>query len=154
MNKSEARRIWASQSASATGLDLEGKLQRLQQCSHTGYEVKVIWRPDVIKNHNGRKLAEEVIGDTIFVYTRDKKEAVRLVAHGFGEWLLNKHSQPYREMINKLIELFELQQYQSKEKIVGVLERLFERDLSLMSPQALADKAGKDLNQDTHRARV
>ena len=105
---------------------LESELIRLQESIRMGFEVRVEWLPGKIKHHNGKRLAEEAVGDTIFIYTCDTKEAVRLVAHGFGEWLLNKHSQPYREMINKLIELFELQQYQNKEKVVDVLTRLLE----------------------------
>jgi hypothetical protein len=72
-------------------------------------------------------LAEEVIGDSIVIYAQNPEEALHLVAHGFSEWLLNTHSRPYRDMINKSIELFEHQQYQRKERLIAALERLFEK---------------------------
>jgi hypothetical protein len=104
---------------------LESELSRLQKLCRMGFQVKVEWLPGKMKRYDGKQLAEEVISDTIFIYARDQQEALCLVAHGFSEWLLNTHSRPYREMINMLIGLFELEQYQSKEKIVGVFERLF-----------------------------
>ncbi|MHA2323763.1 MAG: hypothetical protein ACXACB_00050 [Promethearchaeota archaeon] len=89
-----------------------------------GYEVKVKWLPGAIKYKNTKLLAEEVVNDTIFIYTETIQEALELVHHGFAEWILNKHTKPYRQLINKLITLFEEQQYERKEKIVEAIEKL------------------------------
>jgi hypothetical protein len=104
---------------------LEKELQRLQRRTNIGYEVKVKWLPGVVKHHNGKQLAEEVIGDTILIYTENPQQAIELVRHSFAEWILNQHTKPYRQLINKLITLFEEQQYQRKEKIVEALSKLF-----------------------------
>jgi hypothetical protein len=90
-----------------------------------GYEVNVEWLPDAIKYQNGKKLAEEVVNDTIFIYTENLQEALELVRHGFAEWILNQHTKPYRQLINNLITLFEDQQYERKEKTVEAIVRLF-----------------------------
>jgi len=70
-------------------------------------------------------LAEEVGGDTIFIYTENREKAIELVRHGFAEWILNRHTKPYRQLINKLIAPFEEQQYERKERIVEILSKLF-----------------------------
>jgi len=44
-----------------------------------------------------------------------------LMRHGFVEWILNQHTKPYKQLVNKLITLFEEQQYQRKEQIVETL---------------------------------
>jgi len=103
---------------------LEKELQRLQQRTSMGYEVKVKWLPGAIKHYNGKQLTEEVKGDTILIYTENPRKAIELVHHGFAEWLLNQHTKPYRQLINKLITLFEEQQYERKEKIVQALTKL------------------------------
>lgn len=80
-----------------------------------GQEVTVKWLPEKTKYHNGRQLAEQVVRDTVFIYTEDPKEALELARHGFIEWILNQNSKPYRQLINKLIILFEEQQYERKD---------------------------------------
>jgi hypothetical protein len=86
--------------------------------------VTVEWLPGRIKYHNGKRLAEEVVGDTIFIYSENPQKVIELVRHGFAEWLLNQHTKPYRQLINKLITLFEEQQYENKEKIIEALTKL------------------------------
>jgi len=107
-----------------TKTQLEVELERLKRKVGMGFEVSVRWLPGIVKHHNGRQLAEEVIGDTILIYTENPQEAVELVRHGFAEWMLNQHMKPYRQLINKLITLFEEQQYERKEKTVQALTKL------------------------------
>ncbi|MCW3985322.1 MAG: hypothetical protein NWE91_02795 [Candidatus Bathyarchaeota archaeon] len=104
--------------------ELKEELSRLQRCANMGYEVTVEWLPGTAKYHNGKKLAELVVGDTILVFKEDQEEALELVRHGFAEWILNQHTKPYRQLINKLITMFEEQQYERKEKIVEALTNL------------------------------
>jgi len=104
---------------------LKKELERLQCLICLGYEVTVRWQPGMVKHHDAKQLLEEVKGNTIFVYTENPEEAIGLVRHGFAEWILNQHTKPYRQLINKLISLFEEQQYEKKEKIVESLANLF-----------------------------
>jgi hypothetical protein len=103
---------------------LEKELSFLQRRTRVGYELKVKWLPGQLDHHDGRKLAEEVRGDTIVIYSENLKEAVELLRHGFLEWLMNRHTKPYRQLINRLIELFEDLQYENKEKTIETLARL------------------------------
>ena len=86
-----------------------------------GHELKVTWLPGKAEYRSGKQLAEEVRGNTIFVYAEGAEEAVELVRHGFLEWLLNQFTRPYRELTNLLITLFEEQQYRRKEKVIESL---------------------------------
>jgi len=106
---------------------LEEELERLRKLTGIGEELRVNWLPGTIKYRNGRILAEEVVGDTIHIYVENEEEALRLVRHGFVEWLLNQHTKRYRMLINKFIELFEEIQYWEKERLVQALERLLEK---------------------------
>jgi hypothetical protein len=103
---------------------LERELNILQRRTCTGFELNVKWLPGRLQYHDGRSLAEEVKGDTIIIYTEDQEEAVELLYHGFFEWLMNRHTEPYLKLINKLIALFESLQYQKKEKTIEALVRL------------------------------
>jgi len=87
-----------------------------------GYEVTVDWQPAITEyGDRDRKLAEIVRGDTIIVFSPNLEEALKLVRHGFLEWILNQHTQPYLRLINKLTTLHEDQQYERKEKIIDAL---------------------------------
>jgi len=83
---------------------LRERLERLKDRLGMGYEVGVEWLPGTIKFRDGRRLEEEVIGNTILIYAEDPDLAYGLLAHGFTEWLLNQHTKRYRLLINKLIE--------------------------------------------------
>jgi hypothetical protein len=103
---------------------LADELDRLKRMVSMGYEVEVKWLPGTPMHRHGRRLAEEVKGDTILIYAEDEEEALELVRHGFAEWLLNQHTRKYRMLINKMIELFEEIQYQEKEKLIEAITKL------------------------------
>ena len=96
----------------------------MQRRVRVGYELKVKWSPGQLDHHDGRKLSEEVRGDTIVTYARSPEEAIELLRHGFLEWLMNRNTKPYRQLINMLITLFEDLQYENKERTIESLERL------------------------------
>lgn len=83
--------------------------------------VKVVWLPGEKASINGKQLEELVVGDEVRIYSADSSRVVELLAHGCAEWLLNLHSQPYRLMVNKLIEVFEEIQYSQKERIADAI---------------------------------
>jgi len=93
---------------------LNDELERLKQELGIGYEVRVEWSPSVARYHNGRRLLEEVKGNTIFIYSKNHDEALDLLRHGFAEWLLNQHARPYMKLINSLITI--LNNYNMKER--------------------------------------
>jgi hypothetical protein len=103
---------------------LEKELNLLQRRACAGYELTVKWLPSQFAYHDGRRLAENVQGDSIVIYAENPKKAIELLRHGFLEWLLNRNTKPYRQLINKLITLFEEAQYENKEKTIETLQRL------------------------------
>ena len=103
---------------------LADELERLKRMVGMGYEVEVHWLLGATKHHGGKRLSEEVKGNSIFIYAEDEEEALALVKHGFAEWILNQHTKRYRLLINKLIELFEEIQYEEKEKIIEAITKM------------------------------
>jgi hypothetical protein len=105
---------------------LDSELRQLQNKSHMGHEVTVQWQPSAIEyGADGRKLTEIVTGDTIFIFSSNLEESMKLLRHGFMEWVLSQHTKPYLRLINKLITLYEEQQYLQKEKTIEALLNLF-----------------------------
>ena len=103
---------------------LEAELERLKLKARMGFELKLEWSPGIVRYKNGKRLLEEVVGDTIFIYVKDLDEAIPLLTHAFLEWLLNQNTKRYRLLINKLIEVFEEMQYTNKERIIEAISRL------------------------------
>jgi hypothetical protein len=103
---------------------LERELRRLQRRTSIGYQISVKWLPGTPQYNNGKKLAEQVVGDTIFIYTENPDKAIELLRHGFAEWLLNRVSRPYRQLVNHLISLFEEMQYKRKEELIEALMKV------------------------------
>lgn len=123
----EPRKKQKSNCASTVEAGLKEELERIKKRVGMGYEVQVKWLPNKIKYRKGKQLDEEVVGNTILIYTEKAERAVELTSHGFAEWILNQHSKPYRQLINSLITLFEEQQYEKKERIVEALTKLMQR---------------------------
>lgn len=103
---------------------LEDELERLKLKARMGLEINLEWSPGIVRHKNGKRLLEEVRGDTIFIYVKDLDEAMQLLTHAFLEWLLNQNTKRYRLLINKLIEVFEELQYVNKERIIEAFSRL------------------------------
>jgi hypothetical protein len=105
---------------------LDAELRLLQNKTGIGFEVTMEWRPGAVEyGSSGRKLAEIVRGDIIYIFSNNLEEAINLVRHGFLEWILNQHTRPYLALINKLISLYEEMQYERKETIIEALLNLF-----------------------------
>lgn len=98
---------------------LESELERLKRTLNLGHELKVKWLPGHVKHFDSRRLIGEVLGETIFVYAESEAEALRTVKHEFIEHVLaNSFTEPYRRMINTLIEAFEKEARRHKERVV------------------------------------
>ncbi|MEM2892576.1 MAG: hypothetical protein QW486_00325 [Candidatus Bathyarchaeia archaeon] len=121
-SSSNERKKWSGYNPSQ--VELTKALERFKERVGLGLELRLEWLPGKIRLKNGRRLEEEVIGDTILIYSESPERAEELVAHGLAEWLLNQHTRRYRVLINKLIEVFEEIQYRDKERIVEALANL------------------------------
>jgi len=64
-----------------------------------------------LKRKKRRELDDEVVGNTVLFYAKDPERTTDLTARGFTKWFLNQYTKRYRQLINKLIELFEDLQY-------------------------------------------
>ncbi|MGB9672493.1 MAG: hypothetical protein ACPLZY_05040 [Candidatus Norongarragalinales archaeon] len=124
MKAEETRRSRKNNNALTVEARLRQELERLKRLLGVGNEVEVKWLPHTLKLKDGKQLLEEVVGNTIIIYAEKQDEAVKLLHHGFAEWLLNQHTKRYRLLINKLIELFEQIQYEEKEKIADAITNL------------------------------
>ena len=123
------RRVIAPKTSQISN-SLMKELGDLKERTRLGYELNLEWIPGFVKYQNGKQLVEEVVGDTIFIYSENLEESLELVRHGFAEWILNQHTRPHRQLINKLITLFEEQQYEKKEKTVKAIERLLDNNIT------------------------
>ena len=124
---------------------LDNELKMLQTKAGIGLEVIVEWRPGAADcDGDGRRLAEIVRGNTIFIFSSSLGDAIKLVHHGFLEWILNQHTRPYIRLINQLISLHEQQQYEHKEKTIEALLRMLQH---MQIPYTSEEADGK--KQDT-----
>lgn len=98
---------------------LESELARLKSKFNLGQELTLEWAPD-----DGPK-SGEVTGTTIRIYEANRVKAIDTLRHEFIEYLLTRDLvAPYKELINKLISLFEEEMYDRKEKLVETLREL------------------------------
>lgn len=109
---------------------VQEELTRLKKLVPIASEVTVRWLPGRVVHGKAGQLEEEVRGNVILIYAEDPDWALELLHHGFIEWLLNQHSQPYRQMINRLLDVFEDQQYAQKEKIADALTKVLSHALA------------------------
>jgi hypothetical protein len=98
---------------------LHAELARLKKSFQMGQELKLQWIPN-----DGPK-SGEVTGTTVRIYESDSTKALGTLRHEFLEYVLvNELVAPYKQMINKLISLFEEEMYDRKEKLVERLQEL------------------------------
>ena len=105
---------------------LRHELWRFQQKFGLGLELKVQWMPNYVKrNVEGKQLSGEVLGNTIYIYEKDFGEALKTLKHEFFDYVFSHQiEKPYKEFINKLISLFEVEIYRRKEKLIDKLSEL------------------------------
>jgi hypothetical protein len=105
---------------------LQNELRRLQQKTGLGLELEVLWMPNHVKrNVEGKQLSGEVLGNTIYIYEKDVGEALKTLKHEFFDCIISHQiEKPYKDFINRLIGLFEVEMYKRKEKLVDRLSKL------------------------------
>jgi len=62
----------------------------------------------------------------IFIYSQDEEEAWRSLLHEIFELRLKTLIDPYRRLVNKLIEYVEKEIYKNKERVVNAMLKDFE----------------------------
>ena len=60
--------------ASQISNNLIKELDDLKERTRLGYEINLEWIPGFVKYQNGKQLVEEVVGDTIFIYSENPEE--------------------------------------------------------------------------------
>ncbi len=103
---------------------LENELELIKQRVGMGWELGIKWCPGEAKLLRGQRLQGQVKGDLIIIYVEDEEDALDVLRHEFVEWILNRHSRPWRRLVNRLIEAYEDQQYDQKEPIADALAKL------------------------------
>ena len=99
---------------------LEEELARLKTIVPFEEALAVCWTP-----LSQSKVSGEVVGNTIYVYDKDPREAKNTLKHEYLDCLLTrKMVQPLIAIVNTLIKLKETEIYQEKEKVVSILSKL------------------------------
>jgi len=112
---------------------LEEELRRLKEKSGLGYGLEVTWMPDGPKDRAG-----EVKRNVILVYEKEPEAALKTLRHEFVDWLVSQVTRAHKQLVNKLLELLELQLYVKKEKVVQAI-------LNLLAPSCNGkDKVARD----------
>ena len=102
-------------------IKLEDELERLKKKSNFGQELKVIWLPSY-----DSKLSGEVKNGTIYIYEHNEDEAIETLRHEFVDYIVSQAIEPYKLVINKLIQLLNETAYEKKEKVVETLVKLLD----------------------------
>jgi hypothetical protein len=106
----------------SVGDRLSRELRRLQHITGLGDELMVIWQPDF---HHPK--AGEIRDRKIFIREKSPEAAVKTLQHEFVEYLISRSTQPYRLLVNKLIEVFEQLYYHQKEQTIEALLKLLKK---------------------------
>ena len=100
--------------------ELERELQRLLQRLGLTEQLQVRWVPGGKSDLSG-----EVIGRTIYVYTKGLPGALETVKHEVVEYLLVKHhEEDYVTMINALVNAFNQVMRKRREELVERLSKI------------------------------
>jgi len=99
---------------------LERELERLKRRVGLGLDLHVVWAPNHVKyNVDGNPLSGEVRGNVILIYDEDPERALETLKHEFLDYVISHEiEEPYKMLINKLIDAFESVMYRKKEKII------------------------------------
>ena len=80
-----------------------------------GIPLRAVWHPDIDSNDHARIDVEEGL---IIIYDVDEAEAMRSLFHEILEYRIRGLINPYRRIINSLIEAIEKLVYFQKEKVL------------------------------------
>ena len=99
---------------------LEEELGRLRRMIPFEEALTVCWTP---QSHS--KVSGEVVGDTVYVYEENLRQARNTLRHEYLDCLLTrKIVEPLIALINTFIKLKEKEIYKEKEHIVSTLSKM------------------------------
>jgi len=99
---------------------LEEELKRLQNIFGLALDLHVVWAPGHVKyNVDGNPLSGEVRGNVIVIFDEDPEMALETLKHEFLDYVISHEiEEPYKDLINRLIDVFESVMYKRKERII------------------------------------
>jgi len=102
---------------------LEEELERLKGLFGLGLELRVVWMPGGLKRSvDGNLLSGEVRGNVIIIYDSELEAALETLKHEFLDYVISHEiEEPYKELINRLIDGFEAVMYRRKERLIDRL---------------------------------
>ena len=103
---------------------LQAEMKRLKNLLGLGYDLKIEWLPDHVKQSYGKPLSGEVLGDVVYIYDAEIGEALKTLKHELIDLSISEVINCYREVCNILIKKINDDSYQKKEKLVKALTRL------------------------------
>jgi len=99
-------------------------MKRLKNLLGLGYDLKIEWLPDHVKQSRGNSLSGEVLGDVVYIYDAEVGEALKTLKHELIDLSISEVVNCYREVCNILIKKINDDAYKKKEKLVKALTRL------------------------------
>jgi len=108
---------------------LEKELDKLKKKANLGFELEVQCIPGFVKrSKEGKELRGEVLGTKIFVYDSDFEETKETLLHEFVEYLIDQAVDPYRKLVNLLLDYLQDQAYFVKDRTVKALIKQMSSD--------------------------
>ena len=98
---------------------LREELEDLKRITGLGSGLSLIWAPDSLNPLSG-----EVKVKTVYIYDMTERKALDTLHHEFLDYCVSEAIQPYREVANILMKLFNESAYKRKEEIVEGLRKL------------------------------
>lgn len=80
--------------------------------------LRLKWIPQKAFSKSGKELSGEVMGNVVFIYEEDCKEAVKTLRHELIDYCVSQAIEPYREVTNRLIKMINEDAYRRKERVV------------------------------------
>jgi len=105
-----------------------------------GIPLRAVWHPDIDSNDHARIDVEEGL---IIIHDVDEAEAMRSLFHEILEYRIRGLINPYRRIINSLIEVIEKLVYVEKEKVLEQIWSDFQLWKELEHVSAPTDFRGK-----------
>lgn len=112
---------------------LEKELETLKHRSGQGNELHVRWLP------TDKKISGEIKNNVIYVYDFDETVATDTLCHEFIEHLIVKTVEPYRQLANKFMEMFNENAYSIKEETIEGITKLIS-EYKINRPDKISSK--------------
>jgi len=104
--------------------------KRMQNClNRLGIDLTVCWRPEPNKSVHG-----EIKHGVLLLYDEDEQDAWKTFMHEVLEFRFQQVTQPYRMIVNSLIEVIEKLTYSRKEEFLDFMP-IFMKSIEEAKPE-------------------